>query len=463
MKFILFIIFFQLGISTQAQIFEEIYTGFDLKNKYGYNKVLLPSTYLIDRHIDAEALFSSPITHFYLGLVYKEKYGVEFGYFNELYYAGIYTKTPDGALCGQSTSKDLIHNYYLKAIYMLYEYKKFSLYPEFSFIYGSATYWDGDEFKLSGPQCKDMYIKDYDVKNIDQGLHKYYLFLNGDLKIEYKCNKKYSISTSVGYNQGFKTLGYARGYYIYKNEPKQYFKNEGKGSNLYFTIGLKYHYLVNPKKESILLKKGKREYLWDNNFHFYGGIVSSLDIIDDNLSVKYIPKFGVSFEIRKNRLAISSNLYYLNRSITYNDILSDKNSYDLANNTYSFLDIYIKFAGVEFNQVLNYYYYSKKLDLYSGVGYFRLGIKIKRDQVDFDHSDGYSETHIKYLHYNFHKSGWLLNLGGVYKINRKVRLNASLDVKDMGLYKKITRIVVLPSEYNNNPVLSLNLKIEYNL
>jgi len=466
MRFFFLIIFFQLGLSAQAQFFKEIYAGFDLKNKYEYNKVLLPSKYSIDEHIDAKTLFSSPITHIFLGVMHKNKYGIELGFFNELYYAGRYTRTPDGIICGGSISVDFVYHYYLKLRYMIYKYKKFSIYPEVSFIYGSATYWDGDEFKLIGPGCKEVYFKDYDEKGVDWGLNKYYLFLNGNLKMEYRFKKKYSVTASIGYNQGFKPIGYARGYYIYKDEPesKQYFKSEGRGTNLYLTVGLKYHYKVNKPKESILKGNDNNKYRWDNNFHFYAGIISSLDFIDDNLSIKYLPKFGVSFEVRKNRLAITSNLYYLNRKINYFDIINEKNSYDHTNNTTSLLDIYIDFRGVEFNQALNYYYYlSRKLDLYGGVGYFRLNINIKRDQMDIKHSDGHEVTHIRYLGNLYDKSGWLLNLGGIFKINRKVRLNSSFDIKNMHLYRMITRFGVLRKDQKSNPVLSLNLKIIYDL
>lgn len=464
MRFLIFVFIIQSGIVSNAQIANEIYVGSDMKNKYEYNSVLLPSKYVINRINDAEGLFDTPPLNFFLGLMFKEKYGIELGYFKEFYSPSIFTMTPDDVLCGRSTSVDLLHNYYLKVNYMLYKYKKFSIYPELSFIYGNATYWDGLPLGGSGPGCIDMYIKEYYEKGIDWGLHKYYLFLNGDLKIDYRFKKKYSLTASVGYNQGFKTMGYARGYYIYKDEPKQYFKNDTKGSNYYFTIGLKYHYKVKPKQEDTLIEKGNRKYLWDNNFHFYAGIISSLDIIDDNLSVKYMPKFGVSFEVRKNRLAISSNLYYLNRSIIYYDIFTNNSLYDRVNNTSSILDIYIKFKGAEINQALNYYYfYSKKIDLYGGLGYFRLSFKLNRNQYELEHSDGYTEVHFDYLRYTYHKSGWLLNLGGVYKINKKLRLNACFNVNNIDMYRKITRIVLLHSEQKKHLVSSYNLKIEYDL
>ncbi len=456
MRFFVLIFLVQVVFFVNAQVASEIYAGFDLKNKYEYHKVLLPSKYIVNRIDDTNGLFSTPNTHLFLGTMFKDKYGIELGYFNELFQAGIYTVTPDGILCGESRSIDLIDNYYIKVNYRLFKYKKISIFPELSFIYGDAKYWNTTPISISGPGCKDLYIKVYDKKGVDWGLHKYYLFLNGGIKIDYSFNRKYSITASMGYNQGFKTMGYSRGYYIYKGEARQYFKNRTKGTNYYFTIGFKYHYKVNPKKESFLVEKGNRKYLWDDNFHFYGGIVSSLDIADDNISIRYMPKFGVSLEIRKNRLSISSSLFYLNRSINYTDYPYPASSYDIMHNTSSVLNIYVDFRGIEINQALNYYYYlSDKLNLYAGVGYFRMNLKLERDQYEIKHSDKYAKIFIDYLSYN--KTGWLLNVGGAYKINESIRLNASLDIKNMKIYRKIARI----SDKKKRPVLSFNLKIDY--
>ncbi len=464
MKYIFLALFIHLSLIVNAQFFGEIYMGFDLKDKSEFHTILKPSKYLINKNTDSPTILSFPSTQLFFGLRYKEKYGMEFGFFKELYFAGTYMKLPDNSICGGASSVDLMNDYYIKLNSRIFKYKMFSIYPEMSFIYGSAKYWDAGIIGINGPQCKGIFIKTYEEKGIDVGLNKYYLFLNADIKTEYRFKKKYSITSSVGYNQGFKTIGQARGYYIYNNEPKQDFLNKTKGDYLYFTIGLKYHYKVDYSQRKTEVESKKVGFLKDNYFHFYIGANSSLDIINDNITVKYKPKIGMSFEIGKNRFALSSTLFYLNRRVRYEDYFFDFSPYDNQHNTSSILNLDVIFEGVELNQALNYYFYhNRKLNLYGGLGYYFLNIKLHRNQYELEHSDGYIKINFDYLRHTYHKNGWLLDIGGVYNLNNKLRLNSCIKVKNMDIYRKITRIAVLERNHKRNPVISLDLKFEYEL
>lgn len=460
MKYILFLILIQIGTFANAQFIDEIYFGIDLKNKYEYNKILLPSKYLVNKTNISSA---KPI---FIGLRFKDRYGIEFGYYHELKSAGAYMNLPGNKLCGFYGSVDFLFNYYLKFNSRIYQHGNFSIYPELSFMYGSAAYWYSGVINIAGPSCKSLYIKDYYIKGVDYGLHKSYIFINGDIKVEYRFMKKFSITASVGYNQGFKTLGYARGYYIYKDEPKRDFKNSTKGNSTFFTVGLKYHYKVEKYQRKIKSNEKYNIYTKDDYFHFHLGINSSLDLIDDNISILYKPKLGLSFEIKKNRFSISSSLFYINRNLKYNSTI-DFSPYDLNHNTSSKLKIDVAFVGIEFNQALNYYLYQgRKFDVYWGIGYSYLNVKLNKNQYELKHDDGYTEIHVDYVVLNilrniYHNKSLLLGIGTNYKINNRLRINFYSNIKKMKIYRKITDIAVMKPR--RNPIVSLDLKIEYEL
>ena len=69
-------------------------------------------------------------------------------------------------------------------------------------------------------------------------LTKNFHLLMLDFKMAYEFSDYIGITTSIGFNQGFKTLGIYKMRYDITGEPTNYSESTTKGSNFYLTVGV---------------------------------------------------------------------------------------------------------------------------------------------------------------------------------------------------------------------------------
>jgi hypothetical protein len=179
-----------------------------------------------------------------IGFKVNKKTNLELGYFNMSYWNGVKHLIPSCTDSDFRTNEkqEQANHIFARVYHTPFQFKilndplKFYFGLGYAFAHSSK---DGFGYFSASSACNDN-LKTVIVtsKESTTDLTKNFHLLMVDCKIAYEFSDYMSVTTSVGFNQGFKILGIYRMKYDITNEPTRYSESTTKGSNLYWSIGL---------------------------------------------------------------------------------------------------------------------------------------------------------------------------------------------------------------------------------
>ena len=438
-KNIVLLLLLFIGSLSNAQLIESVYFGADIKYKYEQMIELLPTKYLLDE--DLRITYDDYSIPLYLGLRFRDRYFVEFGYLKEFYMAGYMTDNPIDLVEGGANSIDIIHHLFINGGITLFRLGKFSISPMISFLYGKSEYAYNRPLQLppyfNGKDNEGNYIITYSLNEwkVDNGLHKHYFFISPSIKLSYRVYNGLYLHFKSGYNKGFKTMGYYRGYFQINNEPKEYIENETKGNNYFFSIGLNFNFQLKEKP-----KIEKSEFVkiieFDKDLNYDFGVNLSTDIFSDGINRYVLPSYGPIFKINYGLLGFSTSILFakINSHLHKDDVIS---RYDYNNGTTSVYDIFLKYRTIESVSFIRYSIYKgRKWKISPGLGFFITFPKDKGTYYTLQHSDGKNIRNGFYFFSipHFHFWGLTPNVEVEYLLNKTVKVGFNMGVKYIPFY-----------------------------
>ena len=200
-----------------------------------------------------------------IGVRINSKMTLEMGYYWLNYWDGVDVKntTCEWGGGGSSGNIEVANHYSLKFSYSLFKFyllkKPIKFYCGVGYTYArqdggktlSRTY--GIIFPCREPQDTGRYF----VRSIEHiaDLAEDFHLLEANFKFDYEFSKYVSFTTTIGFNQGFETLGKSEFKYYTTGEPTYYAESETKGSNIYCSIGLRLAPFVDVEKRNRKSKK----------------------------------------------------------------------------------------------------------------------------------------------------------------------------------------------------------------
>ncbi len=459
MKNILIFYFLSVSIVGNAQFIESFYLGIDFKHRCEQMNELSPTKYILD--FDFCSTIDDISTPVYLGFKLKDRYYIELGYYKSFYYAGYMTDNPIDMVEGGANGIDIIRHLFLNIGYDVFKYHRLSFSPEISFLYGKSTYAYRRPLELSPwfnyADNKGNIIITYSPNTwkIDNGLHKHYFFLAPALKINYRVYNGLNLNFKIGYNKGFKTMGYYRGYFQINNEPKEYIENETKGNYYYFSMGLNFNFQF---KEKPHIEKSEFVEMikLDGKLKFNFGINMSSELFSDRANRYFLPSFGPIVKLDYGRLSFSTSVLFAKRefSIHRDNAIS---LYDMDNGTTSIYDLFLKYKTIESQSYLKYSFYkSGKWKLSAGLGFYIVYFYDMTGYYTLQHSDGKNVKNGFFLFSvpNLHYKGITPNLEMDYFLNKHVVIGVDMGIKSIGFYNSFMDPAMV--NVRRKPIYSLN-------
>ncbi len=468
MKQILVLIFFMNFSFVKAQFIEEIYAGIDFRYKCEIMDELLPTKYLKNVNICKDLdKYSNPI---YFGLRFKNRYSLEFGYYYERYFAGYFAPNPIDLVVGGNSQIDGIYHYYTKFNYDIFKIKRINITTGISMKYGKSTYayyeplhfspW----FNAEKPNGDKIITYNFNEWKVDNGLHKYYLFVEASLKLEFEIYKSLYLTLIRGYNHGFKTMGYYRGYFKINDEPQEDIYNRSEGRHYFTSLGLKYGFRLKDSKDkprSVFINRLMEK---NTDFKIKAGVHFSLDAINDGVQRNHFISYGPSLKMSYGRIGLITSFLFSKRNINVFEI-GVKTRFDNSREESSMLIINVKSKSKEIYQNLIYNtYYNSNMDLNIGLGYFILFISeingnysIKRDYEDNIYGEIITYTLPTYL------KGLIPNVSISYIVGNNFEIDFLLGVKYIYYYQNVIGQVFDSGTHNSAITPSYNICVYYNL
>jgi len=242
-KFLILQIYFLFSSPLLCQK-SEIFFGVYMGNKYEKMEILEPNKYISDKLLDNSSISFVP----YIGIIFTNRLLFTFEYSKDYYNVGYKFMHPRSKYGGSLVSVEYGHTFGLLGGYLLFqEESKLNIITSFGFALTKSGYYYGtfgiknrwaqpnNNGTLTREKISSEWKKDY-------GLNKYYYFVKMNLKTTYTPFEFLTLLFQVGYNRGYKTIGYLKGWVQVADEPVITLNSRTKGTYYYLSVGVQLNF-----------------------------------------------------------------------------------------------------------------------------------------------------------------------------------------------------------------------------
>ncbi len=180
-----------------------------------------------------------------IGTRLNKNINIELGYYSMTYWGGMSIDTKDCIGMESGGNLETGDHFYSKFLYSPFSFnllhKPLKLYGSLAYTYGLSSR-DGWDLKIGTfiRDCENGKVFISNDMESEKGLTKNFHLLSTEIKLDYEFSKYMSLTTAIGFNQGFKVLGIYKEWYEIQGEPKRYYvESTTKGSNFYWSFGLR--------------------------------------------------------------------------------------------------------------------------------------------------------------------------------------------------------------------------------